>query len=417
MGREEVTTMDSVTLLVRSALVAAAVAAATVVVAPGAGAQEVGPDQGGFRDNVVVLSGRAEIRERETVNTVFVADGSAVVAGRVEDALIVLNGNAVISGTVEQDVVVLDGRVRITDTGHVEGDVLSRHRPVVESGGRLDGDFERWNPGSFNRAVALVSRLALWLAVTISTLVLGLLLGLLFPRVVAASDGVARTRLGPVIGWGLALTIGLPIAALIAMATLVGLPLGLVVLLALGLIYEVGYAMGAWILGRTVAKGARPWLAFLAGWGILRVLALIPILGGLVWFATVVVGLGSLAVAAWRTRGGAGPAATEAELAPPAAEPPAAEPAMVAAPPAGAAAAGPPRDEPTAGGPAGDEPTAPAPSRDEPTAGGPAGDERTAPAPPGDQPPAGGPPGDQPPPASPPPGGDTPPARPSDPAQ
>ena len=43
-------------------------------------------------------------------------------------------------------------------------------------------------------------------------------------------------------------------------------------------------------------------LAFLVGWGILRVLALIPILGGLVWFAAVVFGLGALVVAIWRAR-------------------------------------------------------------------------------------------------------------------
>ena len=33
-----------------------------------------------------------------------------------------------------------------------------------------------------------------------------------------------------------------------------------------------------------------------------RVLALIPILGGLVWFAAVVFGLGALVVAIWRAR-------------------------------------------------------------------------------------------------------------------
>jgi hypothetical protein len=43
-------------------------------------------------------------------------------------------------------------------------------------------------------------------------------------------------------------------------------------------------------------------VAFLVGWAILRVVALIPILGGLVWFAAVVFGLGALAVAIWRAR-------------------------------------------------------------------------------------------------------------------
>jgi len=37
----------------------------------------------------------------------------------------------------------------------------------------------------------------------------------------------------------------------------------------------------------------------LVGWAILRVVALVPILGGLVWFAAVVFGLGVLVVAIW----------------------------------------------------------------------------------------------------------------------
>ena len=54
---------------------------------------------------------------------------------------------------------------------------------------------------------------------------------------------------------------------------------------------------------RRILREPTAWiLAFLVGWGILRVLALIPILGGLVWFAAVVFGLGALLVAIWRAR-------------------------------------------------------------------------------------------------------------------
>jgi hypothetical protein len=69
------------------------------------------------------------------------------------------------------------------------------------------------------------------------------------------------------------------------------------------LIYALGYGATAWIVGRRILREPTAWiLAFLVGWGILRVLALIPILGGLVWFAAVVFGLGALLVAIWRAR-------------------------------------------------------------------------------------------------------------------
>jgi hypothetical protein len=51
-----------------------------------------------------------------------------------------------------------------------------------------------------------------------------------------------------------------------------------------------------------VTPRARPILSFLAGGGILRVVALDPVLAGLSWFAAVVVSLGAIAVAAYRAR-------------------------------------------------------------------------------------------------------------------
>jgi hypothetical protein len=137
----------------------------------------------------------------------------------------------------------------------------------------------------------------------VSTLVVGLVLVWLVGRGAAWILEAGRTSIGPAIGWGLLVFFGLPILAIIALVTLVGLPLGLGLLAALGLIYALGYGATAWIVGRRILREPTAWvLAFLVGWGILRVLALIPILGGLVWFAAVVFGLGALLVAIWRAR-------------------------------------------------------------------------------------------------------------------
>jgi hypothetical protein len=251
-------------------------------------------------DNIVVLTGRAEVRPGETVDNILIFDGPVVVDGTVSDALVAFNGDVLVRGTAHEDVVAVDGTVTVADGGRIEGDVVSRHRPVVEGDGRLDGSWERWNPRAWSNAV--VGWLALWLAFTVSSLILGLLLGLLAPRAAAAVDAAAARGIGPVILWGLVLLIGLPIVAAIAMVTLVGLPLGIGLLLALGLIYGIGYTVGAWILGRRVASRASPILAFLVGWGILRLVALVPVLGWLVSLAAIVVGLGAIAVAGSRAR-------------------------------------------------------------------------------------------------------------------
>jgi hypothetical protein len=89
----------------------------------------------------------------------------------------------------------------------------------------------------------------------------------------------------------------------LALVTIVGIPLGLGLLAALALIYALGYTATAWIIGRRILGTGTAWvLAFLLGWGILRVLALIPAVGGLIWFVAVVFGLGALTVTIWRAR-------------------------------------------------------------------------------------------------------------------
>ena len=282
---------------VRSSLTALLALAALMAAAPPASAQaEEEPD------NIVVLTGRADVRAGETVDNVVIFDGPVVVDGTVDNALVAFNGDVLIRGTAREDVVAADGTVTVADGGRIEGDVVSRHRPVVQGDGRIDGSWERWNPRAWSNAASVVGWLAVWLALTVSSLLLGLLLGLLAPRAALAVNAAAGRGLGPVILWGLVLLIGLPIVAAIAIATLVGLPLGLGLLLALGLIYGIGYAAGAWILGRRVASRASPIVAFLAGWGILRAVALIPILGWLVSLAAVVVGLGAIVVAGHRAR-------------------------------------------------------------------------------------------------------------------
>jgi hypothetical protein len=284
--------------IVRFGLVLLVACSFGLAAAPAAGAQ-THEDQG---DNVVVITGRADVREGETVDNVVIADGPAVIDGRVRNGVIALNGEVLVRGVVEDNVVAADGRVVVAESGRLEGDVVSRHRPVVETGGRFDGDWERWNPRAWSRSAAIFTRLAIWVAFTVSTLVLGLILGLLAPRAPAAVHRAARERTWPVVGWGVVLAIGLPLAAVLVMATIVGLPLGLATLFALGLVYGIGYTAGAWVLGRIVAARARPILSFLAGWGILRVVALVPVLGGLSWLAAIVVGLGAIAVAAYRAR-------------------------------------------------------------------------------------------------------------------
>jgi hypothetical protein len=261
----------------------------------------------------VVLSGRADVPQGRQVGDLVVVHGSANVDGTVDGSLTAFDAPVTISGRVNGDVVVFNGRVELRRGANVTGDVVTQQAPVVASGATIGGQRRRVQTNVNWEGFGWAGKLAWWLAVSVSTLVIGLVLLWLLGRGAAWILEAGRTSIGPAIGWGLLVCFGLPILAIIALVTLVGIPLGLGVLAALWLIYALGYGATAWIVGRRILREPTAWvLAFLVGWGILRVLALIPILGGLVWFAAVVFGLGTLLVANWRARTTHRPAPTAA---------------------------------------------------------------------------------------------------------
>jgi hypothetical protein len=260
---------------------------------------QTGPDTEAF----VVLSGRADVPEGQQVGDLVVFHGSATVDGTVDGSLTAFDAPVTISGRVNGDVVAFNGRVELQSGANVTGDVVSQNDPVVASGATIGGTTKRLQTNTNWEGFGWAGKLAWWLAVSISTLVVGLLLVWLIGRGAATVLEAGRTRIGPSVGLGLLLFFGLPLLAVIALVTVVGIPLGLGLLAALLLIYALGYSAAAWILGRSLVREPTAWaVAFLAGWAILRVVALIPVLGGLAWFAAVVFGLGALAVAIWRAR-------------------------------------------------------------------------------------------------------------------
>ena len=255
-----------------------------------------------FGSDAFVVTDSITVAEGESLGTVVVFEGPAVIEGSVEN-VVAFDGDVTIRGDVEDTVIAFSGRATVEAGGVVDGDVYSRPEPIVEDGGHVEGSTGSVNFEAAAGPLLIFSRLALWLAVSISTLALGALLLLLGPRAADLAVRTAREDVGIAMAAGFCTVVGLPLAALFAIVTLVGIPFGIGLLLGLFLIYAIGYVMSAWVLGRTVLRSSKSrMLSFLAGWGILRLVALVPILGGLAWFGATVFGLGVLLVEAWRAR-------------------------------------------------------------------------------------------------------------------
>jgi cytoskeletal protein CcmA (bactofilin family) len=253
----------------------------------------------------VVISGSVVVGPGQTAGDVVIADGPVTISGRVTGDVVVAHGRVrILGGRVAGDVTDFSDRIELSRDARVGGDLnYGDERPVVARGAVIGGEKKKIDVGDAFPFSGFAALLAVWLAVSVSSLLLGLVLLAFAPRAADAADVVGRNAPGPSIGWGALLVFGLPLLAVVALVTLIGIPLGAGLLLALVPIYAVGYVAGAWLLGRRILRpAASRYVAFLVGWAILRVVALIPIVGGLGWLAATVFGLGALIVAAWRAR-------------------------------------------------------------------------------------------------------------------
>ena len=103
--------------------------------------------------------------------------------------------------------------------------------------------------------------------------------------------------------YGFAFLVLVPIAAIIVMITIFGFPLSIISLLLYGIllylsIIPTAYLFGEWILGKSIKSD---YLIMLISLLVLYVVKLIPYLGGLVSFASLLFGLGTYSVVTIKT--------------------------------------------------------------------------------------------------------------------
>jgi len=252
----------------------------------------------------VVITGGAVVPAGQTAGDVVVLDGAVQIAGRVTGDVVAVSGPIRLTGRVDGDLIAVSDRATLGPSARVGGDLrYGDERPLLAPGARVAGKVSNEDWADAANGWGWVSAVAWWLAVSVSTLIVGALLVWLAPGALFAAERAVRERLGATVAWGLVIAIGAPLLAVLALVTIVGIPFGVALLLAAIPVLLVAYATTAWIVGRRVLRrSTSPWAALLVGWAILRVLAVIPFVGGLVGLAATVVGLGALAVAMWRAR-------------------------------------------------------------------------------------------------------------------
>ncbi len=251
----------------------------------------------------IVLAGRVVVARGQTAGEIVVFTGRVQVAGVVQGDVVVVDGPVMISGQVSGSVISFDGSVHLAGTAQVAGDVIAREEVQAASGAQIGGQVRAHAPFTFTTPARVLGRFASWLAVSVSTLLLGLLLLWLAPRGVDRVLRAAHEAPWISAAWGLTMSALLPTVAALFVLSLVALPLGLALLLALALLLFVAYTWSMWAVGSAIVHGRGPVLTFLAGWMVARLVGLIPVVSGVSFGLAAMFGLGAMTVAIWRSRG------------------------------------------------------------------------------------------------------------------
>ena len=298
----------SLVLLLAGVLLSLASVAWAQTTTPGGAtsAPEPGPSVDDAQD-VVVLSGTAFVPRGQAAGEIVVFHGRTVVLGVAFGDVVVLDGPATVSGQVSGSVIALNGPVHITRSASVGGDVLGGQSVRVDDGATIAGEVRESVAFTPRGSLSVLGDLLGPIAIACSVLLVGLALLLLVPRGADRVATAARSAPLTSFAWGVVSAIVLPLLAVALSVTLVALPVGLAMLLALAMLFLVGATWAVWSVGRALVHDPRSrWLAFGAGWAIAFAVSLVPYLNLAAWALAGVFGTGAMLVATWRARGTGG---------------------------------------------------------------------------------------------------------------
>ena len=244
------------------------------------------------------------------------AGGKVSVNGEIKGTLKIAGGHIIIDAPVGGDTSVAGGKLELGPNARISGalkfrggDLVQDPAAVVTGGidhksGRMhhgDGDIELAPFGRFGHGWIWTAGLML-----LAAIIAGALPG---PVRRMAEELRAHPWTAPLIGF-IALTC-IPVAAVIVMITVIGIPVGLLALMGYAALLLVGYVSVSVVVGGLLLDHFKSEVAGKTAWRVgaavlamlvLALLARIPVVGHFIAFAALLVGVGMIVAATFRRR-------------------------------------------------------------------------------------------------------------------
>jgi cytoskeletal protein CcmA (bactofilin family) len=256
--------------------------------------------------NLTVAAGNVELAPSAVVRRGLVALGSNVdVASPIDQSVKIAAGTAILSNRIGGDVDAAVETLRITSKAEIGGsvDYWSGREALISEGALIRGRITRRVPPETRELLpatfaTLFAAWIFWLLISfVSTLILGLLSVRFLPRFHESAVTVLKQRPWESLGIGFVAVVVTPVVCAILFATVVAIPIALVltaaylILLYWGRIFAIS-RIGEAILARIRTSSSPGW-AFVLGAIVYYLFALIPFVGWIVIRLVVLFGLGA----------------------------------------------------------------------------------------------------------------------------
>lgn len=259
--------------------------------------------------NARLAGGKVEVGRRASIaGNATMAGGDVMVLGDVQGQLAVAGGRIYLNGRVAGNVDASGGEIELGPEARIGGNLHYRspaalkRDPAAEVRGTVvhePGDGP-WRDQARTGLRIVGALLLVWM---LGLMVVGAVFVAALPGFTARLVDTARARPGMSLLLGFVTLVVVPAGASLLMASVIGIPLGLLLLTGYLATLMLGYVSAGVVLGqmglrrfnparadRTVWRAAAASLAIL----VLTLLSAIPVLGWLVWLAALLGGMGVL---------------------------------------------------------------------------------------------------------------------------
>ncbi len=302
--------------------IASAVLLAMLILVPVASAAEPWRD---VEHLIISTGGDVTVPAGQHVDLLVIVDGTGTIAGDA-DGVVVVNGTAAFTSGQAASVVAVNSTVSLDAGSSVSGDVRTYQSTVDQAtgasvGGRvIDGarDIDWTGVAAATTAFAILA----FIGLVLIGFAAGLTAAAIASAQVRGAGSLISREPGMTLVAAFAGLFGIILVSVLAMITVIGIPLGLAILLiVLPAVAFAGWlVMAIWIGERILERltpqvtRERPYLAAVVGVLVLDVVSIVPFVGAIVAFF----GFGAVVLYVWRTfRGTPAPAETPAQWATP----------------------------------------------------------------------------------------------------